>query len=57
MPSVRKRKLALKLELSKPRNPLVVPALARKAGTHRRSTGAERRAARQALAKALRDEE
>jgi hypothetical protein len=33
-----------------------VPALQRKAGAHRRSTSAERRAAKQALAKALRDD-
>jgi hypothetical protein len=50
------RKLKIKLTAPKPRNPLVVPALQRKAGAHRRSTSAERRVAKQALAKALRDD-
>lgn len=53
MPSA--RKLKLRLKLPKPRNPVAVPALQRKAGAHRRSSAAERRAARQALAKALRE--
>ena len=53
MPSA--RKLKFKLKLPKPRNPVAVPALQRKAGAHRRSSAAERRAARQALAKALRE--
>lgn len=48
------RKIKLRLTAPKPRNPLVAPALQRKAGAHRRSTSAERRAAKQALAKALR---
>jgi hypothetical protein len=52
MPSA--RKLKLKLVAPKPRNPLVAPALQRKAGAHRRSASAERQAAKQALAKALR---
>ena len=53
MPSA--RKLKLKLVAHKPRNPLVVHALKRKAGKHRRSTSAERRAQKLALAKALRE--
>ena len=47
------RKIKLRLTAPKPRNPLVAPALQRKAGAHRRSTSAERRAAKQALEKAL----
>lgn len=51
------RKIKLKLAATaKPRNPLVVPALQRKAGAHRRSEAAERRAAKVALGKALREE-
>jgi hypothetical protein len=38
------RKIKLRLKASKPRNPLVAPAALRKAGTHRKSTAAERRA-------------
>jgi hypothetical protein len=48
------RKIKLRLTAPKSRNPLVVPALQCKAGAHRRSTSAERRAAKQALAKELR---
>jgi hypothetical protein len=53
MPSA--RKLKLKLVAAKPRNPLVVHAIKRKAGKHRRSTSAERRAQKLALAKSLHD--
>jgi hypothetical protein len=53
-PMTSARKIKLRLTAPKPRNPLVVPALQRKAGAHRRSTSAERRAAKQALAQALR---
>ena len=38
------RKVKLKLTASKPRNPLVAPALQRKAGSHRKSQAATRRA-------------
>ncbi|MBU6435992.1 MAG: hypothetical protein KGJ44_02725 [Betaproteobacteria bacterium] len=40
----RKAKL-IKLESRKPRNPVAVPASQRKAGAHRKSVKAERRAA------------
>jgi hypothetical protein len=53
MPSA--RKLKLKLVAPKPRNPLVVHALKRKAGKHRRGTSAERRAQKLALLRSLRD--
>ena len=38
------RKFKLKLTASKPRNPVVAPALQRKAGSHRKSQAATRRA-------------
>ena len=53
MPSA--RKIKLKLTAPRPRNPLVVHALKRKAGKHRRSTSAERRAHKLALTKTLRE--
>ena len=53
MPSA--RKLKLKLPRPKPRNPVVVPALKRKAGKHGRGASAERRAQKLALVKALRE--
>ena len=53
MPSA--RKIKLKLTARRPRNPLVVHALKRKAGKHRRSTSAERRAYKLALTKTLRE--
>lgn len=37
----------------RPRNPLVVPALQRKAGAHGRSVGAERQAAQRRLARQI----
>jgi hypothetical protein len=49
------RKFKLKLCARKPRNPLVAPALKRKAGKHRRSASGERQAQRLALTKALRE--
>lgn len=47
------RKTKLKLKLHKPRNPLVAPALQRKAGTHRKSHKSERQAQQRALRRAL----
>lgn len=39
--------------LSKPRNPLVVPALLRKAGTHEKSPGAMRQASKREVSRQL----
>lgn len=47
------RKIKLKLPAPKPRNPLVAPALQRKAGSHRKSAAAERRAEKMALKKQI----
>lgn len=47
------RKTKLKLRQHPPRNPLVVPALQRKAGSHRKSKKSERQAQQRALRKAL----
>jgi hypothetical protein len=47
------RKTRLKLKLHKPRNPLVAPALQRKAGTHRKSRKSERQAQQRALKREL----
>lgn len=41
------------VHLPKPRNPLVMAALRRKAGTHRKHRGSERQAAQRELARAL----
>ena len=49
------RKFKLKLTASKPRNPLVAPALQRKAGSHRRSRAALRREEKMAVKKQLRE--
>ncbi|HSN32306.1 MAG TPA: hypothetical protein VLU41_06450 [Ideonella sp.] len=49
------RKIKLKLTAPKPRNPLVVPALQRKAGAHRRTKSADRQAGKRELARSLRD--
>ncbi len=49
------RKFKLKLSAPKPRNPLVAPALQRKAGSHRRAEAAQRRADKIALKKQLRE--
>ena len=47
------RKFKLKLTAPKPRNPLVAVALQRKAGSHRKSTAALRRAEKVALKASL----
>ena len=47
------RKIKLRLAAPKPRNPLVAPAAQRKAGSHRKSGAAERRADKMALRKQL----
>jgi hypothetical protein len=47
------RKIKLRLAALKPRNPLVVPAAQRKAGSHRKSRAAERQAQKSALKKEL----
>ena len=49
------RKMKLHVSPPKPRNPLVVPAAQRKAGSHRKSTAAERQADKQLLKKQLKD--
>ena len=49
------RKIKLKLKAPKPRNPLVVPALKRTAGAHRKSPSALRRAEKMTLKKQLRE--
>jgi hypothetical protein len=48
------RKFKLQLSTPKPRNPLVAPAAQRKAGAHRKSEAAVRRADKMALKKQLR---
>jgi hypothetical protein len=45
------RKMKLKLKAPKPRNPLVAPALQRKAGSHQKPKAAVRRAENMALKK------
>jgi len=47
------RKMKLRLTQPKPRNPLVVPAAQRKAGSHRKSNATERRAQKLELKKEL----
>ena len=47
------RKTKLRLKQHPPRNPLVVPALQRKAGSHRKSKKSERQAQQRALRKDL----
>ncbi len=49
------RKFKLKIAPPKPRNPLVAPAAQRKAGAHRKSQAAVRRANKMALKKLLRE--
>lgn len=49
------RKIKLRLTPPKPRNPLVAPAAKRKAGSHRKTAAAQRRADKIALAKQLKD--
>ena len=55
MSSARKTKLKLKLTAPRPRNPLVALAMRRKAGPHRKSASALRRADKLALKKQLRE--
>lgn len=45
------RRIKLRLQATKPRNPMVAPAARRKAGTHRKSTAAQRQADKRALQK------
>ena len=47
------RKTKLKLPAPRPRNPLVAPALQRKAGSHQKSAAALRRAEKMALKKQI----
>lgn len=56
MSSARKTKIKLKLKATRPRNPLVVPAARRKAGSHRKSRSATRHADKRALDKQLRED-
>ena len=49
------RKFKLQFTALKPRNPLVLPAAKRKAGSHRKSQAAIRRADKMALKKQLRE--
>jgi hypothetical protein len=56
MSSARKVKIKLKIKASKPRNPLVVHATRRKAGSHRKPQAALRREAKMALKKQLRED-
>ncbi|WP_395060744.1 hypothetical protein [Polaromonas sp.] len=50
------RKIKLKLPAPKPRNPLVAAALQRKAGSHRKSRAATRRADKRTIDKQLRED-
>lgn len=56
MAAVRKKKLKLVMPTSKPRNPLVAPALQRKAGAHLTSKAKEREKARRAIRRSLSEE-
>ncbi len=47
------RKIKLKLNTPKPRNPLVAPTLKRKAGAHRKGASSDRQAAARALRETL----
>lgn len=47
------RKMKLRVAAPKPRNPLVAQAAQRKAGSHRKSTSAERQQQKRALGKEL----
>lgn len=49
------RKIKLRVQAPKPRNPLVSAATQRKAGTHRKSRAAERQAADAQLRKQLKE--
>ena len=48
-----RQKLTFRVAAAKPRNPLVVPAIKRAAGPHRKSAGAARAAERVELQRAL----
>jgi len=50
------RKTKLRVKHHPPRNPLVVPALQRKAGSHRKSHKSERQAGKQQIEQTLRDD-
>ncbi len=50
------RKIKLKVKTPKPRNPLVPHAARRKAGAHRKSRPAQRRAEKMALQKQQRED-
>jgi hypothetical protein len=47
--------MKLRVTAPKPRNPLVVPAAQRRAGSHRKSTAAERQAQNRQLRKQLKE--
>ncbi len=49
------RKIKLRIAAPKPRNPLIAHAAQRKAGSHRKSASAQRRADKMALKKQLKD--
>jgi hypothetical protein len=49
------RKTKIKLKATRPRNPLVVPAAKRKAGSHRKPQAAVRRSEKMALERQLRE--
>ncbi|WP_168173601.1 hypothetical protein [Polaromonas sp. A23] len=53
MSSARKVKIKLKIKAAKPRNPLVVHAAQRKAGSHRKSEASLRKKEKLALKKQL----
>lgn len=49
------RKIKLRVTAPKPRNPLVTAAAQRKAGSHRKSTSAQRQAGKRQLKKQLKE--
>ncbi len=51
-----RQKMTFRIAPSKPRNPLVAPAMMRAAGAHRKSEGAARLAEKQALQRELKKE-
>ncbi len=52
-----RQKMTFRIAPSKPRNPLVAPAIKRVAGAHRKTRGAVRIAERQALQRALKKDD
>ncbi len=52
-----RQKMTFRIAPSKPRNPLVAPAVKRVAGAHRKTRGAVRIAERQALQRALKKDD